>query len=97
MKESRKFNPLYKKAAGFLWVLFVWSSIAIALDQHDDIYSDTCPICHAKNDINGTANSFGLNVHLISAHYYLTEKLFNVTIPISLSYQGRAPPELFQS
>jgi hypothetical protein len=38
-----------------------------------------------------------LNVHLVSAHYYLTEKLFNVTIPITLSCQGRAPPGLFQS
>ena len=97
MKGSRKFNPLYKKAAGLLWVLFVWSLIAIALDQHDDIYSDTCPICHAKSVINGTENSFELNVLFVSARYYLTEKLFNVTIPITLSCQGRAPPEVFQS
>jgi hypothetical protein len=104
MKGSRKFNPLHKIAEGLLIVLFIWSSIAIALDQHNDIYcdnddkySDICLIHHAKNVINGTANSFVLNVHLVSAHYYLTEKLFNVTIPITLSCQGRAPPGLFQS
>jgi hypothetical protein len=97
MKGSRRCIPLYKKAAWLLWVLFIWSSIAIALDQHDDIYSDTCPICHARNDINGTENSFELNVHLVRVHYYLTEKLFDVTSPIILFCQGRAPPGLFQS
>ncbi len=97
MGESSKFNPFYKKAAGILWVLFVWSLITIALDQHDDIYSDTCPICHAKNDINGTENSFELNAYLVRVHYYLAEKLFDITSPITLFCQGRAPPGLFQS
>jgi hypothetical protein len=97
MGESRKSIPLYQKAAGILWVLFVWSLITIALDQHYYIYSDTCPICHAKNDINGTVNSFELNAYLVRVHYYLTEKLFDVTSPITLFCQGRAPPELFQS
>ena len=97
MNESMTFNPWYRRAAGLLWVLLVWSLIAIALDQHDDIYSDTCPICHAKSAINGTENSFELNVHLVSARYYLTEKLFDVTIPITLSCEGRAPPGPSQS
>ena len=97
MVESSKFNPFYKKAAGILWVLFVWSLITIALDQHDDMYSDTCPICHAKNDINGTQTSFELNAYLVGVHYYLTEKLFDATGPITLFRQGRAPPGLFQS
>ena len=97
MKENRKSNHIYKKTTSLLVVLFVWSSIAIALDQHNDIYSATCPICHAKNDINGTQNSFELNIHLTRIYYYLTEELFDVTIPITMSYQGRAPPGLFQS
>jgi hypothetical protein len=97
MKESGKFIPLYKKAASLLLVLFIWSLIAIALDQHDNIYSAACPICHAKNSINGTENAFVLSVHLVSAYYCLTEELFDVTIPIALSCQGRAPPGLFQS
>ena len=92
MKESRN----YKKAASLLLVLFIWSSIAIAFDLHDDIYSGICPICHAKNSINGTENTFVLNAHLVSAHYCLTEKLFDITIPTTLSRQGRAPPAFLQ-
>jgi hypothetical protein len=97
MNENGKFIPLYKKATLLFLVLFIWSSIGIALDQHDDAYSGVCPICHAKSSINGAENTFVLDAHLVSAYYCLTDKLFDVTIPIALSRQGRAPPELFQS
>jgi len=94
--KIRKSIQLHKKAASILLVLFVWSTLAIALDQHDEIYAATCPICHAKSDINGTQNSFELHTHYVSTYYNLTEKLFNVTIPVILFREGRAPPGSFQ-
>jgi len=86
-----------RKAAIFILVLFVWSGIAIAFDQHDGMYSSKCPICHTKNLINGNQDSFELDINLALSYYCPTERQFDTLAPVSVPFEGRAPPVLFQN
>lgn len=92
MRIGRRINPLYKKVATVFLILFIWSMVAIALDQHDDKYSQFCPICFAKNLLNGTQNSFVLNVAFNISFVYFIEEHSTSVVPTLLTCQGRAPP-----
>ncbi len=83
---------IVKKILIVILLLFVWSGVAIALDQHDDKYSAFCPICFAKHILNGTQTSFVLNVPFGVALFIFKEVLFSIEIPILLNFEGRAPP-----
>ena len=93
---SQKRWTLVKKTAALLLVIFVWSMVAIALDQHDEVYSSTCPICHTKNLINGNQGTFVLEINFVPTFFYSTEKVFDGLIPVSLPFESRAPPSLSQ-
>ncbi len=94
--RMRSLRPFHKKAAALIIVIFLWSIVAIAFDQHDDVYSSVCPICHAKNLINGKQDAFVLHISLIPTHFCSVEKLFRVFTPITLPFKGRAPPATSQ-
>ena len=79
-----------------LAIFFVWSILAIALDQHDGGFSPICPICHVKISINGTQSPFALNFYPASSCQYYDVKSLGLSVPISLPFEGRAPPELPQ-
>jgi hypothetical protein len=84
----------HKKTAPFLIIFLITSLIAFALDQHYDGFSSNCPICHAQYSFNGGQKSFTVIVHPTIAHHDSVEKLFGITISVSLPFENKAPPEL---
>jgi len=81
-----------KKSILFLVLFITLSFILIAFDHHDAGLSNTCPICQAKNSINGSHNLFTINVYHAMAYHYSVEKPFVAIIPILETIQSRAPP-----
>ena len=86
-----------RKTAVLILILFIWSGVAIALDQHDSAYSSKCPICHTKNLLNGNEDCFELHVHFDLSPCCATEKRHYTLVPVFVPFKGRAPPALFQS
>ncbi len=81
----------------FLALFFV-SFIAIAFDNHDDMEdSSSCPICLAELALNGTQNSIIVEFHPAVSYYHAVEQPRGITMPVSLSFENRAPPETHQS
>jgi hypothetical protein len=68
----------------------------MALDQHHRGYSPSCPICQAKILFNGTqaqdANSISFYPEIAYHHFLKSFSL--IAIPVALSFQNRAPPDL---
>lgn len=90
MKAS---NSFYKKAAFPLIALFIISFTVMALDQHYEGYSWSCPICQAKISFNGTQDAIILPFYPTIAYHPILETFYTITIPVVFCVQNKAPPE----
>ncbi len=89
---------LSQKIAYLFIALFFISFIAIAFDNHDDMQdSSSCPICLAELALSGTQNSIIIEYYPIVTYHYAVEQPRGITMPVSLSFENRAPPETHQS
>jgi len=90
MKASNRFC---KKAAFPLIAFFIISFTVMALDQHYEGYSPSCPICQAKILFNGIQDAVILPFYPVIAYHPFLKSFYIIAIPVVLSFQNRAPPE----
>ena len=88
---------LFKKTIALLIAIFMISLIVVAFDNHVITASSTCPICKAKFSLNGTQNSITVEFDPAVTYHYTVEQSPGVIIPISLSFENRAPPTVYCS
>ncbi|HET6460773.1 MAG TPA: hypothetical protein VFG29_08305 [Syntrophales bacterium] len=87
----------YKKIVLFVTLSWTFSFILIALDQHVEGFSSTCPVCQLKISVNGTGHTAVIEIYPTVTYYDQIEYPSGVTIPMSSPFVTRAPPELFHS
>jgi len=78
----------------FILLVIIFPSVllAIALDQHFQGYSSTCPICEAKYSFNGTESPFAFEFYFKIVNYVLGEPPISQTTPFVLHLQNKSPP-----
>ncbi len=83
----------YKKTVLFLLaILFTFSLLVIALDQHFYGFSPTCLICRTKSSINNIDVSSFLESYPTITYFVLDEFQVKVAILVLSPFQNKSPP-----
>ncbi len=86
-----------QKIIPFLIILMACSSVAIAFDHHEGKGSFQCPVCEAKNQLQGTQHAVILEFNFTKSYYDAIKQLQSITPALSRPCAGRAPPERHHS
>ena len=86
-------NLFSKKSVLILVIIFSFGLLAIALDQHVEGYSSTCPICQAKYLFNDGESSAAVDFYIIRANLTSSDPSVNIPAPFLSPFSNKSPPK----